>query len=138
MAPCSRPAPACSNTACIRPVARVYPAAMSTASVSCHTSRSLGPLFFRWIWSAIASHTGAHSVPGEDRMYSTPSLRNASTRAEPPSNWFFMVGLLKGVSCRVYYLTAEHARPLAGRRDQFLEQHCQATKEVFVLVHARP
>ena len=41
----------------------------------------------------MASQTGAHSVPGEDRMYSTPSLRNASTKALPPSNWFFMVGL---------------------------------------------
>src|SRR5918995_3329157 len=87
---------------------------MSTARVSCHTSRSFGPSFFRWIWSAIASHTGAHSVPGEDRMYSTPSLRNASTMALPPSNRFFMVGLLERFSCGVYYLTPERARPLAA------------------------
>src|ERR671911_223046 len=84
---------------------------MSTASVSCHTSRSLGPSLRRWIWSAMASQTGAHSVPGEDRMYSTPSLRNASTMALPPSNRFFMVGLLEWVSCVVYYLTPESARP---------------------------
>src|SRR5512145_1152203 len=84
---------------------------MSTARVSCHTSRSLGPLFFRWIWSAIASQTGAHSVPGEDRMYSTPSLRNASTKALPPSNWFFfMFGLPELLFDGVYYLTPEHAR----------------------------
>src|SRR5919109_815749 len=59
----------------------------------------------------MASQTGAHSVPGEDKMYSTPSLRNASTMAVPPSNWFFMVGLLERFSCGVYYLTPERARP---------------------------
>ena len=33
MLPCSRPTPACSSTACIRPVTRVYPLAMFTARV---------------------------------------------------------------------------------------------------------
>src|SRR6266576_22141 len=86
---------------------------MSTASVSCHTSNSLGPSLRRWICAAMASQTGAHSVPGEDKIYSTPSLRNASTMALPPSNRFFMVGLLERFSCAVYYLTPERARPLA-------------------------
>src|SRR5258706_15694173 len=84
---------------------------MSTARVSCHTSSNLGPAFFRCICAAIASQTGAHSVPGEDRMYSTPSWWKASTMALPPSNWFFMIGLLERFSCRVYYLTPERARP---------------------------
>src|SRR3970282_2348247 len=89
---------------------------MSTASVSCHTARSLGPSLRRWIWSAMASQTGAHSVPGEDRMYSTPSLRNASTMALPPSNWFFMFGLPERFSCGVYYLTPERKTPGTHRR----------------------
>ena len=48
--------------------------------------QQFGTSFCRWIWSAMASQTGAHSVPGEDKMYSTPSLWNASTMALPPSN----------------------------------------------------
>ena len=63
----------------------------------------------------MASHTGAHSVPGEDRMYSTPSLRNASTIAVPPSNWFFSSWISSKRSFDgVYYFTAERARPLRG------------------------
>ena len=30
--------------------------------------QELGASLRRWIWLAMASHTGAHSVPGEDRM----------------------------------------------------------------------
>src|SRR5512145_583188 len=104
---------------------------MFTASVSCHTSSSFGPSFFRWIWSAMASHTGAHSVPGEDRMYSTPSLRNASTMALPPSNWFFMFAL-PTVFRGLYYLAPERERPLAWVLISILEQRCQATKESFL------
>src|SRR5258706_13167366 len=31
--------------------------------------------------------------------------------ALPPSNWFFMIGLLERFSCRVCYLTPERASP---------------------------
>ncbi len=41
---------------------------MFTASVSCQTSMKAGPSPPRAIWFAIASHTGAHSVPGDEMM----------------------------------------------------------------------
>jgi hypothetical protein len=47
--------------------------------------------------------------------------------AVPPSNWFFMVGLLERFSCGVYYLTPECARPWRAA-DAILEQRFQPTK----------
>ena len=68
MLPCSRPTPACSRTACIRPVTRVYPLAMFTARVSCQQLMYWGPGVSLTFWRASASHTGAHSEPGDEIM----------------------------------------------------------------------
>ena len=40
----------------------------STASVSCQQSMKPGPFFPSRVWLAMASHTGAHSVPGDDMI----------------------------------------------------------------------
>ena len=68
MLPWSIPTPACRSTACGRPVIIVYPAAISTASVSCQDSINVGPLLCSSFWRANASQTGDHSEPGDDMM----------------------------------------------------------------------
>src|SRR5882672_7958744 len=72
----------------------------------------------------MASQTGAHSVPGEDRMYSTPSLRNASTMAEPPSNWFFIFGLRERfLSCVLFD---------ASMRKTLVDIYCEQRARAFL------
>ena len=52
----------------MRPVTRVYPLAMFTARVSCQQLMYCGPGVSLTFWRASASHTGAHSEPGDEIM----------------------------------------------------------------------
>src|SRR6266702_7765850 len=85
LAPCSRPAAACSSTTCGRPVTAAYPVAMPTAVVSWVRSKNRGPGGPASWRRANASQTGAHSDPAEEKTQSAPRSSAALISASPPS-----------------------------------------------------